>query len=141
MLHFAVINDSESQTSKGMEMRKADDKKEYKTMLKVLDAEASVAATLNKLSQLAIETEDEFLKKASAGLASSLRSIAGMNTSAKTRLQSMASGFAKSDDLRRKKFSEAITLVLNYCKEIIAEEEPQWQILARRAGWTPPAAQ
>lgn len=40
-------------------MSKTDDKKEYADMMKIMDAEASITSTLNKLGQIAIDSEDE----------------------------------------------------------------------------------
>lgn len=122
-------------------MTKMDDKKEYADLMKIMDAEASLSLILNKLGQIAIDSEDETLKKAAAGLASTLRSLAGPKHSAKVRLLTIAANFKAGQDLHRKQFVEGIVQLWNCCQQMSDKQEPQWQILARRAGWMPPAAQ
>ncbi|CAN7771452.1 hypothetical protein [Caballeronia sp. LjRoot31] len=122
-------------------MSKTDDKKEYADMMKIMDAEASITSTLNKLGQIAIDSEDEKLKTAAAGLASHIRSLFGPKLSGKNRLLTLAANFKAGHDLQRKQFAERIVQIWTYCKQMSEEQEPQWQILALRAGWTPPAVQ
>ncbi|NPT37408.1 hypothetical protein [Paraburkholderia xenovorans] len=110
-------------------------------MMKIMDAEAAISSTLNKLGQIAIDSEDGMLKKAVFSLASRLRSMAGTKLSAKVRLLTLAANFTAGQDLQRNQFGDGIVQTWNYCKQMSEKQEPQWQILARRAGWTPPAEQ
>jgi hypothetical protein len=118
---------------------KMNDKHEYTALMKAFDAEASFSATLNKLGQIAIDTDDENLKKGAAVVASQLRSLTGPEPKGKARLLTIAAANKSSNDPKRKQFSASIIEVWKYCKEMSERAEPQWQILATRAGWTPPA--
>lgn len=122
-------------------MSKTEDKKEYADMMKIMDAEVSITSTLNKLGQIVIDSEDETLKRAAAGLASRIRSLFGPKLSGKARLLTLSANFKAGHGLQRKQFAEVVVQLWNYCKQMSEKQEPQWQILARRAGWTPPAAQ
>ena len=118
------------------------DKKDYATMMRVMGAEATYASTLNKLNDIAIDTEDDKLKVAATALASRIRSFAGQKPAGKGRLLTLAANFTAPNanaDLSRKQFGEGIQNIWKYCEAMAAKEQPLWQILALRAGWKPPA--
>ncbi|WP_369051419.1 hypothetical protein [Burkholderia gladioli] len=122
-------------------MSEMNDKREYADMMKIMDAEASISSTLNKLGQVSIDTEDETLKSAATGLASQLRTLAGPNPRGKARLLTIGSANKESPDAQRRQFAKLVLQVWDYCKDMREKQEPRWQILAKRAGWTPPASQ
>lgn len=91
------------------------DKKDYQEVILALNGAGGAAPRLNRLVKVWASTEDEKLKKAVGIVAERLRQSGGFDPQHRTTLN-------------------------EYCNEMLARQEPQWQILARRAGWTPPAA-
>lgn len=110
-----------------------DDKKDYKGMLKALNHTTTVAAVLNRLGEIAIETEDDQLKKAANGIANMLRAEHAKPT-LKVRLLSFPSSAASHG-----RIIEGVKVTAKYCEDQIASSQKQWEVLAKRAGWTPPA--
>jgi hypothetical protein len=102
----------------------ADDKKDCRDTLSALQDASTIASRINKINKIANATEDAVLKKALVSLSGEFaraRSVAKKD---------------QTDTLNQAKFKKLI----DYCQKQIDSAEPQWQILARRAGWTPPAA-
>lgn len=108
------------------------DKKEYQAVLKALDAVATVESTNNKLTAIAVDTEDEKLRIALQALARVVREKQ-LNGWKKGRL----AGVHESVD---RNLNGLVAQIRGYCEGVIASAKPQWQILAERAGWTPPAS-
>lgn len=50
-----------------------DDKKEYKATLKALDMTGTIASILNRLGEIAVETDDNQLKHMVLGIAKTVR--------------------------------------------------------------------
>jgi hypothetical protein len=108
------------------------DKKDHKAVRKALNAEATVGSTLNKLSEIAIETEDEKLKAALLVLSSNIRAQSAKTTE-KVRLLGIKNPGAKP-------VADAALAIDKYCVQVLDSAEKEWEIMARRAGWRPPEA-
>jgi hypothetical protein len=113
-----------------------DDKRDYKEALKVLDASATVAATLNRLGALSVDTEDEKLRQLVEAIAAVLRQQHAKPTS-KIRLKDVRAPHPNVGDVAR--LAQLIDAAWKYAKACRDAGDKQWQILARQAGWTPPA--
>lgn len=110
------------------------DKKDYKTVLKVLNKVASAQTVLNQLTDILHETEDTQLKLLIKNVIDLLRSTAKMTT--------MKVHLGKIDMIAfptHRDLPHAIIEAEKYCTACVNAAIPQWQILALRAGWTPPA--
>lgn len=107
--------------------------KDYKSTLKAFDATVTINATLNRLGEIAIETEDKQLKTMLENIAGRLRALHAKGTE-KIRVAGIPQSHPLSGDI-----SKMVAVVTAYCRKCIDSKEPQWQILARQAGWTPPA--
>lgn len=107
-----------------------EDKKIYKTVRKVLDSQTTIGSTLNKLSEIVIDTDDEKLKKALSTLLSNIRALHAKPTE-KVRLLGIKNPTAQS-------VADAAQTIDKYCVHILDSAEKEWEILARRAGWCPP---
>lgn len=107
------------------------DKKDYQNVLVALDRDGTISATLNQLSKVQQQTEDKSLQTALENLAAAVRQ---QFPDAKTgRLRSV-------DKTKYPKFASGVERLRQYCQAAIDSTDPQWMILARRAGWTPPAS-
>lgn len=116
------------------------DKKEYQSMLKLLDATTRIETTANKLGQLGIDAEDPQIKAAATNLAGWLRSVPAHGQSAKYRVINMAKNLAAGTDPVAQQRGKAIIGLEAYCHRLIASTRPQWQEIALAHGWTPPTA-
>ena len=112
------------------------DKNDYKSVLKALDMTGTIASVLNRLGEVQIETEDSKLQQMLAKIAELVRYQHAKPT-AKIRLRSVP---ARENDRPIQMLIEVVALTHKYCEGVIASTEKQWEILARRAGWTPPTA-
>ena len=101
----------------------ANDKKEYEAVLIALNTHAKAALTLNKLVRTVISTEDKALRNALASVDSELQRIVRTKAGSKQAFISAELSSAKQ--------------AIDYCRQQIALKEPQWQVLAKRAGWAP----
>lgn len=110
------------------------DKKDYKTTLKIIDATATSQAILNQLSGLAVDTDDERLRELLSALSARIRQL-GAKSSDKMRLIVIPKAHPFSGPV-----AEVVAATVEYCNSCIHSCEKQWQILARQAGWTPPTA-
>lgn len=118
----------------------ADDKKEYKTLIKLMDVTQSVSTTINKLSELAVDAQDEETRKSATKIAKFLRSRSDPGSTSKMHIQHLAGVLSKSTrDPDHKAQGETLLAIRAYAQAQIDAGMPQWQILALRAGWTPPA--
>ncbi len=110
-----------------------DDKKDYKDTLIILNDTATAASLLNRLGKMGVGSEDTQLQTMVFVLSKIVRDTMVKST-AKIRLLSMPQSAASYGQI----ITNAAALA-KYCQACVASAEPQWQILARRAGWTPPA--
>jgi hypothetical protein len=116
-----------------------DDKKEYKDLLLLLSHMGSGPAVLNKLDQLILKMEDPRLRAAAGKIALFFRELPEVAHAKKFRLLNFAQNYSMNAG-SRKQTSDAIFAVQRYCQAHIASQEPQWQLIALAAGWTPPDA-
>lgn len=116
-----------------------DDKKEYKELLLLLSHMGSGPAVLNKLDQLILKMEDPRLRQAAEKITHFFRELPEVAHAKKFRLLNFAQVYSMNAG-SRKQISDAIYVVQRYCQEHIASQIPQWQLIARAAGWTPPGA-
>jgi len=116
------------------------DKKEYQSMLKLLDATSKIEATANKLGQLGIDAEDPQIKVGATNLAAWLRSIPANGQSVKGRVLDMAKNLAAGTNQIEVRRGTGILALEAYCHKIIASTRPHWQEIALAQGWTPPPA-
>ena len=107
------------------------EKKDYQNVLIALDRTGTLAATLNQLSKVQHETEDKNLQTALGNLATSIRQQFDVKK------QGRLLGFNKQ---MSPTLTSGIEKLRQHCQAVIDSTEPQWMILARRAGWTPPAS-
>lgn len=117
-----------------------DDKKHYKTCLKLLSTTATGTNLSNKLSDLSIDTEDPKLQQMAKGLAELVRPKIG-EKDAKVNILELAHRFKCSTGPGHKERGLAIEQVKHYCENVIKSTRPEWQIIAIGEGWTPPTAQ
>jgi hypothetical protein len=116
------------------------DKKEYKSMLKLLDGVSKVETTANKLGQLGIEADDPQVRDAATKLAGWLRSVPATGQNKTQRLIDMAKVLAAGSNDAMKAHGMAILQLQAYCQKMIASTRPQWQEIALAHGWSPPKA-
>lgn len=114
------------------------DKKEYQSMLKLLDATTKIETTANKLGQLGIDADDPQIQAAAAKLAAWLRKVPAHGQSTKYRVIDMAKNLAAGGDQVTKQHGNTILLLVAYCHKIIDSTRPQWQEIALAHGWSPP---
>ena len=103
------------------------DKKEYNNVLKAITRGGSVQSAYNKLTEIAVDTEDGELRKILLAVLSTLKFEVHRK---KPVLDIFDSGQSRTN----------LLALAKYCQVMAARSEPQWMILARRANWTPPAA-
>jgi hypothetical protein len=97
---------------------------------------STIAAVLNRIGDVRIETEDSKLQQMLAKIAELLRHQHAKPTT-KVRLRSIP---PNEYDRAIQALIEVVALTHKYCEAVVASSEKQWEILAKRAGWTPPAA-
>lgn len=107
------------------------DKTDYKATLKALDMTGTIASILNRLGEIAVETDDNQLEQMILATAKAVRDQRE-KSSTKLRLLSIPNSFPFG------KMAEVVKATAKYCSSCKDAAEPQWQILALRAGWTPP---
>lgn len=115
-----------------------DDKKEYKDMLVLLSYMGSGPSILNKLDQLSVKMEDPALRDATTKLAKFFHDMPEIAHVKKFRLLSFAQNYSMNAG-DRKRVSDSIYRIQHYCQKCVDSQEPQWQMIARAHGWTPPA--
>ena len=116
----------------------ADDKKHYKTCLKLMSTLATGTSLANKLSDLSIDTDDPKLKKAAKALADLVRPKIG-EKDGKVNILELAQRYKVSRGPGHKERGLGIEQVKHYCDTAISSVEPEWKIIALGQGWTPPA--
>ncbi|MNK06934.1 hypothetical protein D3C87_248370 [compost metagenome] len=116
------------------------EKKEYQSMLKLLDATSKIETTANKLGQLGIDAEDPKIKASATNLATWLRSVPAHGKSTRYRVIDMAKNLAAGTNQVAQQQGKAILGLEAYCLKTIASIRPQWQEIALAHGWTPPTA-
>lgn len=116
-----------------------DDKKHYKTCLKLLSTTATGTNLANNLSDLSIDTDAPKLQHMAKGLADLMRPKIG-EKDAKVNILELAHRFKCSTGPGHKQRGLAIEQVKHYCDNAIMSVQPEWQIIALGQGWTPPAA-
>lgn len=114
-----------------------DDKKHYKTCLKLMSTTATGTSLANKLSDLSIDTEDPKLKPMAKGLADLVRPKIG-EKDGKVNILELAHRFKFSSGNGHKERGHAIEQIKQYCDDAIKSTQPEWQIIARGQGWGPP---
>lgn len=116
------------------------DKKEYRTLLTILDSTSTSATKANKLSKLAIESEDPAIKKVCEAVSNMIRKNG--NAALPNHLPSHVA-FLKKQPTRTISQNVVIDVMeksINYCNQVLSTVEPLWQRTARMAGWTPPTS-
>ncbi|WP_426106318.1 hypothetical protein [Massilia sp. TSP1-1-2] len=112
-------------------------KKEYLTVLTILDSIGTAALKANKLSKLGIDSEDPQITKVCGAICNVLNrslKLPGHLPTEIARQKKAATRTGVMDDLI--KVVDAATAI---CTKEIASVQPQWQRIALAAGWTPPA--
>lgn len=104
-------------------------KKDYIDVLKALDRTGTLSATLNSLSAVQLATEDAKLGNALAIVTKLIRT----QVRVKGNIRLIGLPAPQFPDLTSK-----LRQLADYCLALRDATEPQWQILAKRAGWTPP---
>ena len=99
-------------------------------VLVAFDSIAPVATVLNRLSEIAIRTEDEKLKKA-LGVLTNLVSAMQVERSSEIQL-------SRIDEQRYPDIKKTVVAISQYCEKVRDSGHKEWQILASRAGWHPP---
>ena len=99
-------------------------------VLVAFDNIASVATALNRLSEIAIRTEDEKLKKA-LGVLTNL--VSAMQVDRNETLQ-----LTHIDEQRYPDIKKTVVAIGQYCEKLRDSGHKEWEILASRAGWHPP---
>jgi hypothetical protein len=105
------------------------DKKDYIRVLTALDRTGTLDAAFNQLGEVQMETEDSSLGDMLAR-ASAVRQQA-LHHHKKVRLVALNPN--ECPDL-----VAAVRTLYRYCLQQRDASQPQWEILASRAGWTPP---
>jgi hypothetical protein len=105
------------------------DKKEYIDVLKALDRSGTLSTALNSLSAVQLATEDVSLARGLSIVTQLVRTQ--VRTKGNVRLFSLSA--PQFPDLTTK-----LRQLAEYCVACRDAAEPQWQILAKHAGWTPP---
>lgn len=116
-----------------------DDKKEYKDLLLLLSHMGSGTSVLNKIDQLVFKMEDPRLRTATSKISQFFREQPEFAHIKKLRLLDYARSYSMNAGSRKQAF-DWIFALQRYCQEHMALQVPQWQIIARSAGWTPPDA-
>ena len=116
-----------------------DDKKEYRDVLLLSSYMGSGPAVINKLDQLVVKMEDPRLRDTLKQMAQFFREQPELAHAKKFRLLDFAHNYSMNAG-SRKQASDGICKVQRYCEEHIASQLPQWQLIAKAAGWTPPPA-
>jgi hypothetical protein len=101
----------------------ADDKKIYRDIMEKLVQPVSAQGVLALFAKALAHSEDEELKR-----------LIGVGHKDLMRTGTSMDGKNKVDCRQ----IPVIKPVLAYCVSITKSEKPMWQILAERAGWTPP---
>lgn len=94
------------------------------------DRIASIATLLNRLSEIAIRTEDEKLKKA-LGVLTNLVSAIQADRASEIQLTHI-------DPQRYPDIKKTVVAIGQYCEKVRDSGHKEWEILASRAGWHPP---
>jgi hypothetical protein len=113
------------------------DKKHYKTCLKLMSTTATGANLANKLSDLSIDTDDPKLQQMAKGLADLVRPKMG-EKDVKVNILELAHRYKHSTGPGHKQRGLAIEQIRQYCDNSITSAQPEWQIIALEQGWTPP---
>jgi len=114
-----------------------DDKKEYKDFLVLLSFMGSGPAVLNKLDQMIQKMEDPRLREQVENLTKFFRSLPECVHLKKFRILNFASVNRNSTG-QDKSASDLIFALEKYCQDQVQSQIPQWQIIAKAAGWTAP---
>jgi hypothetical protein len=114
------------------------DKKDIKALLAILDSASTREAKSNKLSKLSIEADDPRVKKAATMMKLAIQNDRGVTKHLPTYIKPMV----RRENLTRaqRDVVEAFEAVVKFCQQELAAVEPQWQRIARAAGWTPPVS-
>ena len=116
------------------------DKKDYINVLKALHFNGSFPTILTKIGAASIGSDDTVLKELAENLATDIRTIIGpLPVPGNVRTSLLARSASKDFPLPQYAIEHLAKLKI-YCEACIASIEPQWMILARRAGWAPPPA-
>lgn len=107
------------------------DKRDYIAVLKALGQTGPLSTTLNRLTDVQMETEDAQLRLALEKLCDAVR-LQVLPSTPKGRLLGLS-------PQQFPNMSAGIAKLETYCAQQRDAAEQQWQILAKRAGWTPPA--
>ena len=114
-----------------------DDKKEYRDVLTLLSHMGSGPAVINKLDQLTVKMEDPRLRDTLKKMAQFFREQPELAHAKKFRLLDFARNYSMNAG-SRKDASDGIYSVQRYCEQHVASQVPQWQLIAKAAGWNPP---
>lgn len=101
------------------------DKKDYEETLVALTARGALTSIVNKVRKVALMTEDEQLRRLLAPIVNRLDEAIRNQGKVKGQGLNLADPSFKP--------------VMDYCNAAIASAKPQWQIIAERHGWRPPA--
>ena len=115
------------------------DTKEYRDGLLLLSYMGRGAAVIHKLDQVTVQMEDPRLRETLKKMAQFFREQPELAHAKKFRLLDFARNYSMNTG-SRKQASDGIYGVQRYCEEHVASQIPQWQLLAKAAGWTPPGA-
>lgn len=102
----------------------ANDKKDYLAIVEMLLGSVTLSSRVNTLSKVHTGTEDQELRKLIAPVYKNFKRAA------------LNARVAKAFPLPAQDADGKA--LIQYCQACVANEKPQWQILAERAGWTPP---
>jgi hypothetical protein len=116
-----------------------DDKKQYKTCLKLLSTTATGSSLANKLSDLSVDAGDPQLQQMAKGLADLVRPKLG-EKDPKINILELASRWKRSLTPGHKQRGINIERMNYYCESAVQSAQPAWQIIALAQGWTPPAS-
>lgn len=111
------------------------DKKEYTKLLVILNTIATPGNRMNKLTKLTIETQDPQLRELGQKIVESLRANGAPDS-----LPSYINALSRqpTTTVSQSNLMKTYHKVVTDCNAAIASVEPQWQRIARAAGWTPP---
>lgn len=116
-----------------------DDKKEYRDALLLLSHMGSGPAVINKLDQSTVKMEDPRLRDTLKKMSQFFREQPELAHAKKFQLFDFARNYSMNAG-NRKDASNGTYAVQRYCEEHIASQLPQWQLIAKAAGWTAPGA-
>lgn len=111
------------------------DKKEYTKLLVILNTIATPGNRMNKLNKLTIETQDPQLRELGQKIVTALRAN-GAPDSLPTYIEALSR--QPTMTVGQSHLLKTYCQVVADCNAAIASVEPQWQRIARAAGWTPP---